>query len=69
MYRAQKAYFEKHKIYATNIDSLTGLSIIIENKKLNPIIESHKTGYNLSIVSPFTNKILMLKEDGKFISK
>jgi hypothetical protein len=69
LYRAQRAYFEKYNTYATILDSLTGSSIIIENKKLNPILESHKTGYNLSVLSPFSNKILILKEDGKFISK
>jgi len=69
LYRAQKTYFEKYNTYATTLDSLTGSSIIIENKKLNPILESHKTGYNLSVLSPFSNKILILKEDGKFISK
>jgi hypothetical protein len=33
------------------------------------MLENHITGYNIVIISPFTKKTLILKEDGKFISK
>lgn len=69
LHRAQKSYYEKYKSYASTIDSLTTTAIIVENKTLKPVIENHSTGYNLSIKSPFSNKTLLVKEDGKFISK
>ena len=55
--------------YATTIKSLTTKAIIVEHKTLKPILENHSTGYNLSVKSPFSNKTLILTEDGKFISK
>ncbi len=69
LHRAQKVYFEKHKSYAKSIDSLTTLSIIVDHKVLYPVLENHSTGYNLIAISPFSNKTLVVKEDGKFISK
>ncbi|WP_372794867.1 carbohydrate-binding family 9-like protein [Lutibacter sp.] len=69
LHRAQKVYFEKHQSYAKSIDSLTTVSIIVDHKTLKPLIENHSTGYNLTIISPFSNKTLIVKEDGKFISK
>jgi len=67
--RAQKAYHSKHKQYATSIDSLISKQIIVDHKTLNPIIENHSTGWNITVISPFSNKTLIIKEDGKFISK
>jgi len=69
LYRTQKSYYEKHNSFASTIDSLTKSAIIVEHKTLKPSIENHSTGYNLSIISPFSNEILMIKEDGKFITK
>ncbi len=69
LHRAQKVYFEKHHSYAKSIDSLTTSSIIVDHKTLKPVIENHSTGYNLTIISPFSHKTLIVKEDGKFISK
>ncbi|MBP0902962.1 carbohydrate-binding family 9-like protein [Mariniflexile gromovii] len=69
LYRAQNAYFKKQGSYLASIDSLTKTSIIVDGKTLKPKLENHSTGFNLSIQSPFTNKLLTVKEDGKFISK
>ncbi|MDD7885021.1 carbohydrate-binding family 9-like protein [Flavivirga sp. 57AJ16] len=69
LYRAQKAYYAKHGGYATSIDSLNASAIIIDDKKLELKLENHSMGYNITVKSPFSNKILNLKEDGKFISK
>jgi len=69
LHRAQKVYYEKHNAYASIIDSLTTSVIIVENTTLKPVIERHSTGYNLSVLSPFSNKTLIIKEDGKFITK
>ncbi|MDO5977487.1 carbohydrate-binding family 9-like protein [Flavivirga spongiicola] len=69
LYRAQKAHYAKHGKYATSIDSLNASAIIIDGKKLELKLENHSMGYNMTVKSPFSNKILNLKEDGKFISK
>lgn len=69
LHRAQKKYFSRYNSYATTIDSLTTKTIIVEHKTLKPTLENHSTGYNISVESPFSNKIMIVKEDGKFISK
>ena len=69
MHKAQKVYFEKYQSYAKSMDSLTTSGMIVEHKTISPKLENHSTGYNFSVISPFSNKTLILKEDGKFISK
>ncbi|MEO9512816.1 MAG: carbohydrate-binding family 9-like protein [Flavobacteriaceae bacterium] len=69
MYRVQNAHFKEKGSYFKSLDSLTNEEIKIDDKVLKPILENHGTGWNLSVKSPFTDKILMVKEDGKFISK
>ena len=69
LHRAQKAYYNTHKIFATSIDSLTTSAIIVDHKTLKPTLENHSTGYNITVKSPFSNKMLTVKEDGEFISK
>jgi hypothetical protein len=69
LHRAQKSYYNTHKTFATSIDDLTASSIIIDQQVLKPTLENHNTGYNLTVKSPFSNKTLIVKEDGKFISK
>lgn len=68
MYRVQNAYFKEHGSYLTSVDSLKTDVIKVEGKILEPILENHQTGWNLSVKSPFTNKTLIVREDGKFIS-
>ncbi|WP_308991335.1 carbohydrate-binding family 9-like protein [Mariniflexile litorale] len=69
LYRAQKDYYKTHKSWATSLDSISKEEIIINDKTLSPILENHASGFNLSVKSPFSNKILIIKEDGKIISK
>ncbi len=69
LHRAQISYYESHNSFASTIESLTTSDIIVEDKTLQAQIETHSTGYNITIKSPFSDKILTLKEDGKFISK
>ncbi|CAH8282403.1 carbohydrate binding protein with CBM9 domain [Mariniflexile fucanivorans] len=69
LYRKQNAHFKEHGSYLTSMDSLTKSDIKVEGKTIIPKLENHKTGFNVSIQSPFTNKLLIVKEDGKFISK
>ncbi len=68
MYRIQNAHYKTHKTYFTSIDSLITSKIKVDGKLLKPILENHSTGWNLSIKSPFSNNLLTVKEDGKFIS-
>ncbi len=35
-------------------------------KKVAPVFEKHSYGWNIWVKSPFTNKILLVKQDGKF---
>ena len=69
LHRAQKAYYSSHKSYATSIDSITNKAIIVAHKTLKPTLENHSTGFNITVKSPFSQKTLIVKEDGKFISK
>lgn len=69
MYRIQNSNFKKHGKYLTSTDDLSSTEIRVGGEKLTPILESHSMGFNLSIKSPFTGKVLIVRENGKFISK
>jgi hypothetical protein len=69
LYRAQKEYYEKHKTWAKSVADLTKETISVEGKILKPIVENHATGYNISVKSPFSNQIWIIRQDGKIISK
>jgi len=34
-----------------------------------PVLENCLAGYTISIISPFSNKTLVIKEDGQFLEK
>ena len=65
LYRKQKAYYKKHKVWITSLSKLQENAIIINDKIITLVLENHKTGYNLSVISPFTKKELIITEDGK----
>ena len=69
LYRAQKKYFSKNNKWATSIESLAIGELIVEGKTIQPNIENHLTGWNITVTSPFTNKLLIIREDGEFILK
>ena len=69
LYRIQTAHFKKNQTYFTSIEELTTSEIKIDEKLITPTLEMHSTGWNISVKSPFTNKVLTVTEDGKFISK
>jgi len=69
LYRAQKGYFEKHKIWAKSIEDLTKTSITVDGKILKPTIENHSSGYNILVKSPFSNTTYVIRQDGKIITK
>ncbi len=68
-HRALRAYFKKHNSYPESISSLTESTVIVNGAEVKIEFEKHSSGYNLYAVSPFSKKTLMIKEDGKFISK
>ena len=67
LYRAQKDYYSKHQKWANTVEKLQDLPVSVLNKELNPKIEVHSSGYNLSVESPFSGKKYLIKEDGSFI--
>ncbi len=68
LYNAQKAYYKKNNKWSESIKDLN-VKVLVNNMELNPLLENHSTGWNISIKSPFSNKILTIREDGELISK
>ena len=66
LYRANKAYYNVNKHWASSISDLMSSKIIVDEKVLNPTIENHSSGWTISIQSPFTNKVLSVREDSQF---
>lgn len=69
LYRAQKEYYKKHKIWAKSLNEIGAKNIVIDGKMLNPIFENHLSGYNISVKSPFSGSIFIIKQDGEIILK
>lgn len=69
MYRAQKAHFSKTNQWLTTIKSIQSTPVLLYGKTLDFSIENYSTGWTISLKSPFTKKLLSLKEDGKFTIK
>lgn len=57
----------KKNQWTSSVKKLKEESIIIEGKIIEPEFEKHLSGWNISAESPFTGKLLIIKEDGKFI--
>ena len=69
LYRAQKAYKSKNGDWATSLNDLGFENLKVKNKIIELTIDNHSTGYNITAKSPFTNKTIIVKEDGKIITK
>jgi hypothetical protein len=67
LYRAQKEYYQKNKVWAKALTDLTKETIKVDGKVLKPILENHSSGYNIMVKSPFSNQIFTIKEDGQFL--
>ncbi|MDG3582425.1 carbohydrate-binding family 9-like protein [Galbibacter pacificus] len=67
-YRKQKQYKQKHHSWITSIDQLVPNIISINGKPIKPSLEIHSQGWNLSVTSPSTGSLLIIKEDGDFIT-
>lgn len=60
LFRIQKKYHLKHNKYIGSVGKLQEVEIVINDKTITLLLENHKTGYNLTVVSPFTKKELIL---------
>ena len=67
LYRKQKAYQRENKSWATDIKQLEPTPSEIDGKVLEPKLENHLTGWNISVKSPFSGVLYGITEDGKFI--
>jgi len=69
LYRKQKTYHKTHKSWATSLATISKGSITVDGRTLKPVLENCLAGYTISIISPFSNKTLVIKEDGQFLEK
>ncbi len=69
LYRKQKEYFKENNRWATSFRELSEDDNEIEGNKIIRTIENHQTGWNITVVSPFTKHVFIIKEDGKIIQK
>ncbi len=67
-YRKLKNHFKKTKP-GVSADKIVLESFGVNGKTIQSQLKTHDTGWNLIVKSPFTKKTLIIKEDGKFISK
>jgi len=67
-YRAQKAFFKENKSWYKSIKD-SNMNWLVDDKLLQPELEYHGTGWNMSVISPFSNNLLIIREDGKLYSK
>ncbi|CAD0005454.1 carbohydrate-binding family 9-like protein [Flavobacterium salmonis] len=67
LYRTQKEYYQKNKVWAKTLTDLTKETIKVDGKVLKPILENHSSGYNILVKSPFSNQTFTIKEDGQFL--
>jgi hypothetical protein len=69
LYRAQKHYFSVKKQWATSLKDLTYTILEIDSAPIDPKLENHDFGWNISIKSPFSNKTLIINEQGQYFEK
>ena len=61
--------FVSNAKYVKDIKISNAAAIIVDEKTLKPTIENYSLGWIVSIKSPFSNKVLSVREDGKFFLK
>ncbi len=67
LYRTQKAYYSEHGTWILTTEDLLKKNPLEESWP-EPELEFHKTGWNISIKIPETNKTYVLTQDGDFKS-
>ena len=68
LYRAQKSFYDTNQRWSTSLKELN-VDVSFSEIKLTPRLETHATGWNISIKSPFTNKTLIIRENGDLVSQ
>lgn len=68
-YRAQKQYFSLKKQWATSLKDLGNINIKMDGFSINPKLENYSFGWGISIKSPFSNKTLIINEDGRYLQQ
>ncbi|UII19152.1 hypothetical protein [Fulvivirga ligni] len=61
LYALYRQVFEKGK------QAVKDQKMLIKGKEIPLIFEEHTSGWNLYVVSPFSKKKIIIKEDGKLI--
>ncbi|MET2985090.1 carbohydrate-binding family 9-like protein [Aureibaculum conchae] len=69
LYRKQREYHKKNEKYLESLDEIGFSSFTVKDKNIKLTLENHTIGYNISTKSPFTGKTIIIKEDGKIITK
>ena len=66
LYRKQKSFYDSSSKWITQINELIDNKLVVEGKTLTPKLENHLTGWNISVKSPFTGNICIIRHDGKY---
>ena len=66
LYRAQKAYYAKHKVWATDLNQLKNVDLKVLGKTLEPKLENYSQGWTITVTSPFSDLRYSIREDGKY---
>ena len=67
LYRAQRKFYESKKQWASSLKDIAGADFEIEGVAIHPVLENHSYGWTISVKSPFSSSILLIKEDGHFM--
>ncbi|MBE7640661.1 carbohydrate-binding family 9-like protein [Salegentibacter sp. BLCTC] len=68
LYRKHKNYFSKNKKWASSISEIENKPIKLNGETLQPKLETHLAGWNIAVISPFTGKQYIIREDGKILT-
>lgn len=67
LYRKQKSFQREHQAWAKDIEGLFPQPVKIDGVTVQPKLENHLTGWNISVESPFSGASYTITQDGKFI--
>lgn len=68
LYRKHKGYFNKNEKWASSLKEIQKGAIKLNGKTIQPKLENHLAGWNISVKSPFTGKQYIIREDGKILT-
>jgi len=69
LYRTQKEHYAAHNTWISSIEDISKSPIIVDGKTIKPALENHSFGWTIKAKSPFSDKLLIIREDGKFITE